>query len=136
MLIKNLIFYISFNELNAGWHGYEINEIGVIFSIDYIFERTSSIITNIVVALIKCKIYLIFFLTMLFFFSKENLRTLLPFVFFLLLNLILIFFIYFLTNDPNWRTYQATTIDRLLMQTSGVYLFPVYFILKKKFKLQ
>ena len=136
LLIKNLIFYISFNELNTGWHGYEINEIGVIFSIDYIFERTSSIITNIVVALIKCKIYLIFFLTMLFFYSKENLRILLPFVFFLLLNLILIFFIYFLTNDPNWRTYQATTIDRLLMQTSGVYLFPVYFILKKKFKLQ
>ena len=33
LLIKNLIFYISFNELNAGWHGYEINEIGVIFSI-------------------------------------------------------------------------------------------------------
>ena len=136
LLIKNLIFYISFNELNAGWYGYEINEIGVIFSIDYIFERTSSIITNIVVALIKCKIYLIFFLTMLFFSSKENLRVLLPFVFFLLLNLILIFFIYFLTNDPNWRTYQATTIDRLLIQTSGVYLFPVYFILKKKFKLQ
>jgi hypothetical protein len=136
LLIKNLIFYISFNELNTGWYGYEINEIGVIFSIDYIFERTSSIITNIVVALIKCKIYLIFFLTMLFFYSKENLRILLPFVFFLLLNLILIFFIYFLTNDPNWRTYQATTIDRLLMQTSGVYLFPVYFILKKKFKLQ
>jgi len=136
LLIKNLIFYISFNELNTGWYGYEINEIGVIFSIDYIFERTSSIITNIVVALIKCKIYLIFFLTMLFFYSKENLRILLPFVFFLLLNLILIFFIYFLANDPNWRTYQATTIDRLLMQTSGVYLFPVYFILKKKFKLQ
>jgi len=136
LLIKNLIFYISFNELNAGWYGYEINEIGVIFSIDYIFERTSSIITNIVVALIKCKIYLIFFFTMLFFSSKENLRTLLPFVFFLLFNLILIFFIYFLTNDPNWRTYQATAIDRLLLQTSGVYLFPVYFILKKKFKLQ
>ena len=73
---------------------------------------------------------------MLFFSSKENLRILLPFIFFLLLNLILIFFIYFLTNDPNWRTYQTTTIDRLLLQTSGVYLFPVYFILKKKFKLQ
>ena len=136
LLIKYFIFFISFNELNIGWHRYEMNELGVIFSIEYIFERTSSIITNIFVSLIKCKIYLIFFLTMLFFSSKENLRILLPFVFFLLLNLILIFFIYFLTNDPNWRTYQTTTIDRLLIQTSGVYLFPVYFILKKKFKLQ
>ena len=136
LLIKYLIFYISFNELNIGWHRYEINELGVIFSIDYIFERTSSIIVNIFVALIKCKIYLIFFLTMLFFFGRENLKILSPFVFFLFLNLILIFFIYFLTNDPDWRTYQATTIDRLLIQTSGVYLFPVYFILKKKFKLQ
>jgi len=136
LLIKYLIFYISFNELNIGWHRYEINELGVIFSIDYIFERTSSIIANIFVALIKCKIYLIFFLTMLFFFSRENSKILSPFVFFLFLNLILIFFIYFLTNDPDWRTYQATTIDRLLIQTSGVYLFPVCFILKKKFKLQ
>ena len=136
LLIKYLIFYISFNELNIGWHRYEINELGVIFSIDYIFERTLSIIVNIFVALIKCKIYLIFFLTMLFFFSRENLKILSPFLFFLFLNLILIFFIYFLTNDPNWRTYQTTTIDRLLLQTSGVYLFPVYFILKKKFKLQ
>ena len=136
LFIKYSIFYTNFNEINMGWHRYEINELNTIFSINYFLERIPSIILAIIVAIIKCKIYLIFFLTILFFVNKENLKIFLPFIFFLLLNLTMIFFIYFLTNDPNWLNYSAVTVDRLLIQTSGIYLFPIYFFLNKKFKLE
>ena len=136
LFVKYLIFYNAFNAVNTGWPGYQINNFGTVFQLDYFLERTSSIIINISVALIKCKVYLMFFLTLLFFLNKKNCKFFLPFIFFLLLNLILIFFIYYLTDSVNWKIYQAMTVDRLLFQTSGIYLIPILYILKKNFKLQ
>jgi len=135
VFVKYLVFYNNFNEINTGWHGYQTNSLKDIFQIDYFIERTSSIIMNIVVALIKCKVYLMFFLTLLFCLKHKNLKIFLPFLFFLFLNLILVFLIYFLTNSVDWQNYLATTVDRLLFQTSGIYLIPIYFILRKNFKL-
>ena len=136
LFVKYLIFYNAFNAVNTGWPGYQINNFGTVFQLDYFLERTSSIIINISVALIKCKVYLMFFLTLLFFLNKKNCKFFLPFIFFLLLNLILIFFIYYLTDSVDWKIYQAMTVDRLLFQTSGIYLIPILYILKKNFKLQ
>ena len=133
LFVKYMIFYNNFNEINTGWTGYQTNSLKDIFQIDYFIERTSSIIMNIVVALIKCKVYLMFFLTLLFCLNNKNFKIFLPFIFFLFLNLILVFLIYFLTNSPDWQNYLATTVDRLLFQTSGIYLLPIYFILKKNF---
>jgi len=135
VFVKYLVFYNNFNEINTGWHGYQTNSLKDIFQIDYFIERTSSIIMNIVVALIKCKVYLMFFLTLLFCLKHKNLKIFLPFLFFLFLNLILVFLIYFLTNSVDWQNYLAQTVDRLLFQTSGIYLIPIYFILRKNFKL-
>jgi len=135
VFVKYLVFYNNFNEINTGWPGYQTNSLKDIFQIDYFIERTSSIIMNIVVALIKCKVYLMFFLTLLFCLKHKNLKIFLPFLFFLFLNLILVFLIYFLTNSVDWQNYLATTVDRLLFQTSGIYLIPIYFILRKNFKL-
>ena len=136
LFVKYLIFYNAFNAVNMGWPGYQINNFRTVFQLDYFLERTSSIIINISVALIKCKVYLMFFLTLLFYLNKKNLKFFLPFIFFLFLNLILIFFIYYLTNSTEWKIYQAMTVDRLLFQTSGIYLIPILYILKKNFKLQ
>jgi len=110
---------------------FQTNSLKDIFQIDYFIERTSYIIINIVVALIKCKVYLMFFLTLFFCLNNKNFKIFLPFLFFLFLNLILVFLIYFLTNSVDWQNYLATTVDRLLFQTSGIYLIPIYFILKK-----
>ena len=93
------------------------------------------IIINITIALIKCKVYLMFFLTFLFCLNNKNFKVFLPFIFFLFLNLILIFSIFYLTNGSDWRYNQAVIVDRLLFQTSGIYLIPIYFILRKNFKL-
>ncbi len=137
IFVKYFIFDKNFNKINLGMGdiAFQTNSLKDIFQMDYFVERTSSIIMNIVVALIKCKVYLMFFLTLLFCLKHKNFKIFLPFIFFLFLNLILVFLIYFLTSTPNWQNYQATTVDRLLFQTSGIYLIPIYFILRKNFKL-
>ena len=137
VFVKYLIFDKNFNKINLGMGdiAFQTNSLKDIFQIDYFIERTSSIIINITIALIKCKVYLMFFLTFLFCLNNKNFKIFLPFIFFLFLNLILIFLIYYLTNSTDWHLYQATTVDRLLFQTSGIYLIPIYFILRKNFKL-
>ena len=133
VFVKYFIFDKNFNKINLGMGdvAFQTNSLKDIFQIDYFIERTSSIIMNIVVALIKCKVYLMFFLTLLFCLNNKNFKIFLPFLFFLFLNLILVFLIYFVTNSVDWQNYLATTVDRLLFQTSGIYLIPIYFILKK-----
>ena len=131
VLIKYLIFYESFNVLNSGWHGYTINKIDNLIQLDYFFERLTSITLAIFIGLIKCKIYIVFFLTILFLHSKKDNNYLMPFLFFLILNVVFIFFIYYFTNDPAWRHYMSTTVDRILFQTSGVFLIPILYYLKK-----
>ena len=68
LFVKYLIFYNAFNAVNTGWPGYQINKFGTVFQLDYFLERTSSIIINISVALIKCKVYLMFFFNAFIFF--------------------------------------------------------------------
>ena len=131
VFIKNIIFHSNFGEVNMGWQDYTTNNFGNIFQFSYFIERTSSIFVSILVALIKCKIYLVFFLVLFFNLNKKNFKVFLPYIFFLLLNITLIYLIYYLANDPNWANYLATTVDRLLFQTSGIYLLPILFILKK-----
>ena len=133
VFIKYFIFYKNFNKMNLGMGDivFQINSLKDIFQIDYFIERSSSIIMSIVVALIKCKVYLMFFLTLLFCLNNKNFKIFLPYMFFLFLKIILIFLIYYLTSSPGWQLFQATTVDRLLFQTSGIYLVPIYLILKK-----
>ena len=135
VFVKYFIFYNNFNEINLGMGdtAFQTNSLKDIFQIDYFIERTSSIIINITIALIKCKVYLMFFLTFLFCLNNKNFKVFLPFIFFLFLNLVLIFSIFYLTNGSYWRYNQAVMVDRLLFQTSGIYLLPIYFILKKNF---
>jgi len=136
VLLKYFIFYENFNLINTGWHGYQTSDLSKIFHLSYFIERSSLIITSIFVALIKCKVYLVFFMTALFFINKKNLKEILPFILFLFLNLLLIFLIYYTTNDIRWEHYLATTVDRLLFQTSGVFLLPIVFYLKENIELK
>ena len=135
VIMKYLVFLNTFGEINIGWHNYEVNNYVNIFQLSYFTERTPAILISIFVALIKCKVYLIFFLIIYFYLNKQLKKDILPYLFFLILNLLLIYFIYYLTNDPNWKHYLATTVDRLLFQTSGIYLLPIFFILKKNTNL-
>ena len=136
VFIKYLIFHQSFNLVNTGWEDYELNNLSEIFKFDYFIERSSAIFFSIFVALIKCKAYLVFLVVTIFYFNRNNFKKLMPYILFLLLNLSLIFLIYYLTNDPNWKHYLATTVDRLLFQTSGVFLIPTVYYLKQNINLK
>lgn len=134
-ILKYYIFYNYLNVINTGWLNYQITDVKEIFKIDYIFPRTLDIFIAILVALIKCKTYLFFVITIFFFNLKDNLKIVFPYLGYLLCNIFFIFLIYFFTNDPSYNHYLATTVDRLLIQTSGIFLIPIYYILKKNINI-
>ncbi len=134
--IKYYFFYNFFDVINSGWHGYKINNYSNFIQLNYFFDRSFSIILSIIIALVKCKIYLVFFLVIVFLHNKKNNNYIKPFLFFLIINIILIFLIYYFANDPDWKHYMATTVDRLLFQTSGIFLIPITFYLKDLIKFK
>jgi hypothetical protein len=138
IIFKNYIFFIYFGEINKGWHDYKINSISNIFDIKYFMDRVPFILTHLVIATIKNKIYILFFLMIAyaFYLKKINISKTLPYIIFYLANISLVFLIYFLTNSPDWKTYISTTADRLLFQTSGIYLLFIYDILCKDFNIK
>lgn len=133
IFLKYFIFYSYFNTINTGWHGYKISSLKTLFSFTYFFERSYFIFLNIFVSLIKCKIYIILFLSIIFLSTKNNFKLLLPYMVFFILNIILIFLIYYCTNNIDWKIYLATTVDRLLIQTSGIYLIIIYELITLNF---
>ena len=133
VLIKYYIFFKFFQSVNTGWLNYQINEIQNILNLAYFMERSSSILFSIFVAMIKCKTYLVFFITIIFFHKKKDIKIYTPFIIFMMMNIIFIYLIYYLTNDTSYKHYLATTVDRLLFQTSGIYLIAIMLIIKDKF---
>lgn len=129
-LLKYFIFYNYLNVINTGWLNYQITDIKEILRIDYIFPRTLDIFKAILIALIKCKTYILFIIIIVIFNFKDNFKVVFPYLGYLVCNIFFIFLIYFFTNDPSYNHYLATTVDRLLIQTSGIYLIPIYYILK------
>ncbi len=135
VIIKYYIFYNYLNVINTGWLNYQITDVQNILKVDYIIARTSDIFKAIVVALIKCKTYLLFLAVIVVFNFKDNFKLVLPYIVYFFCSISFIFLIYFFTNDPSYKHYLATTTDRLLVQTSGIYLIPIYLILKKNIKI-
>lgn len=131
VIAKYFIFYNYLDVINTGWLNYQISEVEEILKVDYIISRTSDIFIAIIVALIKCKTYILFLATIVIFNFKDNFKVVFPYLVYLFCNIFFIFLIYFFTNDPSYQHYLATTVDRLLIQTSGIYLIPIYYILKK-----
>ena len=136
--LKNYIFFKYFGEISKGWHDYNINSISIIFNINYFIDRIPYILIHLFIATIKSKIYIIFFLIIIYlrYSKKFKISKTLPYIVFYLANIALVFLIYFLTNSPDWKTYIATTADRLLFQTSGIYLLFIYDILSKDFNIK
>ena len=126
-VIKNYIFFESFGEINKGWPDYKTTSFGEIFNFIYIIDRAPYIIMHICIALIKNEVYLLFLIVLVYqILKKKNIGIFMPYLIFLFFNIMLVFTIYFLSNNPDWRTYISTTADRLFFQTSGIYLLLIY----------
>ena len=87
---------------------------------------------HILVASIKCKIYILFLISTIYLWYSKKLKVseIYPYFLFFLANISLVFFIYFLADHPDWKIYISTTADRLLLQTSGIFLLFIYDSLK------
>ena len=86
IFIKNYIFFNYFGEINKGWQDYNINSISIIFNINYLVDRIPYILIHLFVATIKSKIYILFFLTIiyLFYLKKFRISKTLPYIVFYL----------------------------------------------------
>ena len=105
---------------------------------DRLFERTLPIIISILVGCFKYPIIIIFLL--LYFFSCIHKKRIHfdSYIIFFILNIALIFYIYYFTTYNNWKVFMSQAVDRLLFQTTGIYIFYIkeqlkFFRLKIKF---
>jgi len=59
--------------------------------------------------------------------NEKSLKKNSDFILFFLINVAMAISIFYFTNDPNWKHHTKVGLDRMLYQTSGVYLI---FIMK------
>ena len=140
ILIKKNIFITLFGNITFGWVGYKFLPITDIFSIE-IIQRLPFLFFQLFMNFVKYPIYLIFILCFIIKFIKEKkIINSLDFLLFFVINLSMSVSIFYFVNDPNWMHHAKVGLDRMLYQTSGVYLFYIlkYFekiFSKKKFKI-
>mgnify|MGYP000586487657 CR=1 FL=1 len=133
IVIKFLVFNFYFKESLIGWKGYEFIAVSQIFSLE-ILQRLPVLIYQLIQVFFKYPIYLIFLLLNLYllFIKKISYENKLFFLLFVL-NCCLSLSIFYFTTDPLWQFHASVGLDRMLYQTSGIYLFIILNMLNKHF---
>ena len=131
IVIKFLVFNLYFKESLIGWKGYEFIAISQIFSLE-ILQRLPVLIYQLIQVFFKYPIYLIFLLLNLYLLlikkiSYENKI----YILLLVLNCGLSVSIFYFTTNPLWQFHASVGLDRMLYQTSGIYLFSILYIFNK-----
>ena len=71
----------------------------------------------------ECHIYLLFILSLAITLAKDkNFKKHLNYIIFFIINIAMVISIFYSTADANWKFHAQVGLDRLLYQTSGVYL--------------
>ena len=127
IIIKKNIFLSFLDEFYFGWKGYEFLEISELFSY-VIIQRLPFLFFQVCITMVKYPIYLLFIACFLITLLKEkNIMNNLHYIVFFFINIGMVISIFYLTTDPNWKFHAKVGLDRMLYQTSGVYII---FILK------
>ena len=122
ILIKKNIFLYYFGNFFVGWEGYEIIKFSEFFSYE-ILQRFPYLLFQVFITFFKYPIYILFILLLIIFSSKEkNLKNNYDYIFFFLINIAMAIAIFYFTNDHKWKFHSQVGLDRMLYQTSGVYL--------------
>jgi len=117
-----IIFIYHFGNVTMGWEGYKFLPIADLFSLE-ILQRLPYLIFQILMNFVKYPIYIVFLICLsISLFKEKKMINSLDFILFLLINLSMAISIYYLVNDPSWKFHAKVALDRLLYQTSGVYL--------------
>jgi hypothetical protein len=140
IFIKKNIFIYLFGSVTVGWEGYKFLSIPELFSKE-IIQRIPFLIFQLFITFVKYPIYLVFILCFIITIIKDRkITNSLDFLVFFLINLLMSASIFYFVNDPSWMHHAKVGLDRMLYQTSGVYLFYILkffenIIPKRGFKL-
>ena len=122
IFIKKNIFLFYFGQFLFGWQGYEFITISEFFSFE-VLQRLPFLFYQIAITIVKYPIYLLFIVCILISLIKEkNFQKNLDFILFFLFNISMAMAIFYLTTDLSWKHHAKVGLDRILYQTSGVYL--------------
>ena len=139
LVLNKVIIFNYFNDnFYLGWSGYKSVSLHNLFNFDRLFERTLPIIISILVGCFKYPIIIIFLLLYIFSCIHKKKIHFDSYIIFFILNIALIFYIYYFTSYNNWKVFMSQAVDRLLFQTMGIYIFYIkeqlkFFRLKIKF---
>ena len=130
-IIKKIIFVYHFGNVTVGWPGYRVIPIEDIFSYE-IIQRLPFLIFQLCMNFFKYPIYIVFLICLLLnLIQEKRLINSLDFLLFFLINLSMAVSIYYLNDDPGWMSHAKVALDRLLYQTSGVYLIYILKYIEK-----
>ena len=122
ILIKKSIFLSFLDEFYFGWKGYEFLKISELFSYD-ILQRLPYLFFQVGIIMVKYPIYLLFITCILITLIKERkILNNLDYILFFLFNIAMAMSIFYLASDLSWKHHAKVGLDRMLYQTSGVYL--------------
>ena len=119
-------------------HDLNMNEfIYLFYNFDLMILKLVTITKHLIIAMIKYPLWLITILLLFLIKIKtinDNLITR-YFLYALILNLAIIYLIYLNIDQSSYKFFLRVTLDRLIFQTSGFYLYIfIYFLNKIKFK--
>jgi hypothetical protein len=127
IILKKNIFLYYFDSFFFGWKGYEFIKISEFLSYE-ILQRLPFLLYHVLISFIKYPVYILFIVLMaITLINEKNLKKHSDFILFFLINVAMAISIFYSTNDPNWKFHTKVGLDRMLYQTSGVYLI---FIMK------
>ena len=130
-IIKKIIFVYHFGNVTVGWPGYRVIPIEDIFSYE-IIQRLPFLIFQLFMNFFKYPIYIVFLICLLLnLIQEKRMINSLDFLLFFLINLSMAVSIYYLNDDPGWMSNAKLALDRLLYQTSGVYLIYILRYIEK-----
>lgn len=133
ILIKFLIFNFYFTENLIGWKGYQFINFDQFFSYE-ILQRFLLLIFQLNIIFFKYPIYIIFILFLLYQILIKNFKhDDFKYLIFFILNCLMSFSIYYFVDDQRWHFHSSVTMDRILYQSSGIYLIFILNFCQKYF---
>tara|TARA_B100000029_G_scaffold515928_1_gene625605 strand:+ start:1954 stop:3258 length:1305 start_codon:yes stop_codon:yes gene_type:complete len=122
IILKHNIFIYYFDSSFIGWSGYKFLKINELFTLE-ILQRLPYLLYQVLISFFKYPIYLIFIILLLTRLIKDkNFKKYLNYITFFIINIAMAVSIFYFVKDPNWKFHAQVGLDRMLYQTSGVYL--------------
>ena len=134
IFIKSILFNVYMDGLLIGWDGYEFINLLKVFSAEYL-KRLPYLSFQVFISFFKHPILILFIVCLIisYCFLKGKSYKNLEFIIFLILNIAMSIGIFYLTNDTKWDFHAAVGLDRILYQTSGLYIIYILKFLNKAY---